>query len=88
MIEPELRKCEVCHRVREVWVAAGALGPYSIARCRECLEQYAEPIWAVEATLAMSRGMKGLASFAKEIITWHPRKNQYVSIGSLHEAKT
>jgi len=77
--------CEVCHRERDVWVASGALGPYSIARCQECLQQYAEPIWAVEAILMMVGGsLKNCNEYFPEVVTWHPRKNNYVQVKDLH----
>jgi len=83
MIPPEHRMCEVCHRVRDVWVHAGSLGPYSIASCEECLSYYAEPIWAVESILMMTEGGKGLCPEYFSVFTWHPRRNEYVHIGDL-----
>jgi hypothetical protein len=83
MIDPENRECEVCHRIRDVWVHSGSLGPYSIASCRECLEHYAEPIWAVEAILLMSNGGRGLCPEYFSLFTWHPRRKEYVRIGDL-----
>ena len=42
-------KCECCWRERElVGVASSTAGPMSIAWCRECLDNHAEPKWMLE----------------------------------------
>lgn len=38
-----VRKCDVCGKIDEVYVAASACGATSFAYCKECLESGAEP---------------------------------------------
>ena len=45
-----ISKCECCKRdgVEILGVASSSLGPMSLAFCRECLENRAEPKWMLE----------------------------------------
>lgn len=45
VIKPEHRECEVCHRIRDVWVCSSAFAAMSHAICRECLQKPAEPLF-------------------------------------------
>lgn len=52
----EFLTCDVCGQESAVGVAASGIGPFSIAWGRKCLDNDAEPIWAVETLLDMNQG--------------------------------
>lgn len=59
-------KCEVCDVGEPVGVAAMSIGAMSIRYCKECLEQGAEPKWAVQWLLE-DVGYDNLIEEAKQL---------------------
>jgi hypothetical protein len=61
-------QCEVCGRERMTWVHSSSLGPFSIASCRECLNNIAEPEYAFAVTMEETGG--DVAPHVRECRTW------------------
>lgn len=52
--------CQVCgSREAGVGIASSPLGPFSVCYGQRCLDEGAEPIWAVETLLDINGGIEG-----------------------------
>jgi hypothetical protein len=60
--------CEVCDREATTWVHGSSLGPFSIASCRACLSEIAEPEYAFAITFEETGG--DVAPHVKRCSTW------------------
>lgn len=75
--------CDCCERAEQlsVGVAASGIGAFSISWCRECLDNCAEPVWAVETVLDMNKGLDGCAEWFKEVRVF--KNGKYISVAEL-----
>ncbi len=49
----DIRNCEVCGVKSDVFVKSSALGPFSFAYCKDCLQKGLEPYGALLASVAV-----------------------------------
>jgi hypothetical protein len=53
MNKPEKVQCEVCGKyVDKLYYYASPFGPVSFGHCKECLDSYKEPYWAIVLYIA------------------------------------
>jgi hypothetical protein len=64
----DLHECETCFKVRPVLVSALPGIAMSVARCVECLEADAVPLWVAVHTTAEIGGMDNAADWWRETV--------------------
>ena len=77
-----MSKCDVCSERDSVGVACSALGPFSLAYCKECATQYAEPKAFCEGLLEEIGGIDNMRQDMLDSITYY-ENGAYHSIREL-----
>lgn len=67
----DIRECEVCGKIDQVYVASSALGPISFARCLDCVSKGLEPYWLIVANAAMCNYPDGCGKEFLEYIDYY-----------------
>jgi len=60
-------KCEICEVNKSIGVFSLSLGPMSMRYCKRCVEEKAQPKWAVAWTVDNIGGIDNLADWAKDL---------------------
>lgn len=75
---PDELRCSICGNEPAVGVAASPLAAYSQAYGRRCLDEGAEPLWLIHATLDMIGGPECAAEWVKRVRSYNQVSGQYI----------
>ena len=76
---PDELQCAVCDNEPAVGVASSPLAPYSVAYGRRCLDENAEPLWLVHATIELVGGPEHVAEWVKTSVrSYNPVSGRYL----------
>jgi hypothetical protein len=86
-------KCECCFRERPIVGVASTMAPISIAWCRECLDNHAQPKWIIEGEIIQCGGRQhmrlgwddGITFFDPTDNAYHPASEINVSEEQINE---